>query len=50
MCLKVASLVDCSLIVDVVLLDFLKGFDIVSHVFLQKFRDFTVPGMLLNLT
>ena len=46
---EIASVVDSGMVVDMVLLDFSKAFDVVSHVvLLEKLRDLGVGAMLLN--
>ena len=43
-----ARLVDDGLVVDMILLDFSKAFDVVSHVLLNKLREIGVCSVLLN--
>ena len=45
---EVAGLVDDGLIVNIVLLNFSKVFDVVSHVLLNKLREMRVCSVLLN--
>ena len=46
---EIASVVDSGMVVDLVLLEISKAFDVVSHVvLLEKLRDLGVGAMLLN--